>query len=264
MDFMTVYFGVIFFISGLCLGSFLNCAAYRIARGMDFIHGKSHCPACGAELVVADLIPVISYMASRGRCRHCGTKISARYPLTELLFAALCVGIYIVEVIPVFTGAQDVNSILWLRDIFFVACLFVISLVDIEIREIPDGALLMSAAVWAVSAWFIYGSVKDIAIHLGSGLLLGAIFLIVSLVMDRILKKESLGGGDIKLFAVVGLYLGLLPSLFAVMIASLSGFFAAKILKSESISFGPFIAVGTYFMLLWGERLSRWYLELLF
>ena len=255
-----IYFGIIFFISGLCLGSFLNCAAYRIARGEDFIHGKSHCPECGAELTAADLIPVISFVMSRGRCRHCGAGISARYPLTELLFAILCEGIYITEVLPL----ESAGNVLWVRDIIFVACLFVISLVDIEIREIPDGALIISAVVWVVSAWFIYADIREILLHVAAGFVMGMAFLLVSLIMDGILKKESLGGGDIKLFAVVGLYLGFLPSLFCVLIACVAGLIGAKLLRSESISFGPFIAVGTYFMLLWGERLSRWYLELLF
>ena len=154
-------------------------------------------------------------------------------------------------------------SVITLRDLIFVSCLFCLSLVDIDIREIPDGTLTISALAWVVCAWPVYGDIKTILIHVAAGLVYGAAFLGMSLLMDKILKKESLGGGDIKLFAVVGLYLGFLPTLFCVMIACITGLLATALLKSKSISFGPFIAVGTYFMLLWGEDIKAWYMGLI-
>ena len=248
----NIYFGTIAFVLGLVMGSFLNCAAYRISRGETFLKGRSKCPSCGHELSAADLIPVLSYIFSRGKCRYCKEGVSIRYPITEIICGLLLLGIYL----------HDGLTVLALRNIIFVCCLFCLSLVDMEIREIPDGALVISFLAWVSTAYFIYGSLREILLHVAAGVVFGAAFLILSLVMDRILKKESLGGGDIKLFAVVGLYLGFLPSLFCVMIACVAGLIAAAVIKSKSISFGPFIAVGTYFMLLWGEDLKTWYLGL--
>ena len=249
---MLIYFGTIFFITGLVFGSFLNCTAYRISRGEDFVKGRSRCTTCGHELSAMDLIPVLSYILTRGRCRYCGEKVSLRYPLTELLCGILFLGLFLKEGL----------SLLFVRDLIFVCCLFCLALVDMEIREIPDGTLIISAATWAATAYFVYHDIKEVLFHVLAGAVFMFGFLAVSLIMDRILKKESLGGGDIKLFAVVGLYLGFIPSLFCVMIASVTGLLAAMIKKSGSISFGPFIAVGTYFMLLWGEDLKNLYLGL--
>ena len=248
----NIYFGCVTFIIGLVMGSFLNCAAYRIARKESFLKGRSRCTTCGHELGAADLIPVVSYIISRGRCRHCGDKISIRYPLTELLCGALYLGCYL-------KNGLTIQSI---RDLVFVSCLFCLSLVDIEIREIPDGTLIISALAWVATAYFVYDSVSEAALHVACGFTYGAVILLISLAMDKILKKESLGGGDVKLFAVAGLYLGFIPTLFCVMIACITGLIFTVGLKLKSISFGPFIAVGTYFMLLFGERLSDWYLGL--
>ncbi len=251
--FYDIYFGTIAFVIGLVMGSFLNCAAYRMVRGESFLKGRSHCTSCGHVLTAADLIPVLSYILSRGRCRYCGEKVSVRYPITELICGALFLGCYL----------NGGISLLTLRNMIFVSCLFCLSLTDIEKREIPDGALIISAAAWAVTAYYVYDGPKEIVVRIATGFGCGAAFLAISLVMDRILKKESLGGGDIKLFAVVGLYLGLIPTLFCIMIACITGLVAVVICKKGTISFGPFIAVGTYFMLLWGEAVSIWYLGLL-
>lgn len=248
-----IYFGVVTFILGLVFGSFLNCAAYRIARKESFLRGRSRCTTCGHELGAIDLIPVLSYILSRGRCRYCNEKVSIRYPITELVCGVLFLGCYI----------KGGISVITLRDLVFVSCLFCLSMVDIDIREIPDGTLIISALAWVLSAWQVYGDIKTILVHVAAGLVYGAAFLGLSLLMDKILKKESLGGGDIKLFAVVGLYLGFLPTLFGVMIACITGLLATALLKSKSISFGPFIALGTYFMLLWGEDIKTWYMGLI-
>ena len=249
----NIYFGTIIFILGLCLGSFLNCAAYRIARKESFVRGKSRCTSCGHELSAPDLIPVFSYLFSKGRCRYCGEHISVRYPVTEILFANLSLGIFL----------HSGLSVLTIRDLIFTSCLFLLAIVDIEIREIPDGCILISLLAWVVSAYFVYDGIRDILLHVAAGAVALFAFLIISLIMDHVLKKESLGGGDIKLFAVVGLYLGFIPLLFCVMIACILGLVFTVLLRKKDISFGPFIAIGAYFMILWGEALKTAYLGLL-
>lgn len=243
---------------GACFGSFLNCAAWRIAHNEPFWKGRSRCPACGHTLGVPDLVPVFSWLFLRGRCRHCGARISPRYLCTELLFAALTVACLV----------RCDLTVLCARNWVFLCCLFCLSLVDLENYTIPDGCLLLSAAAWAVSAPLMGMDWRDILVHLATGVGFGGTILMLSLAVDALLHKDSMGGGDIKLFAVMGLYLGPAGSLFGVMLSCLFGLLFALLRRmsgeqGEQIPFGPSIAAATAFMLLWGEALVRWYLGLM-
>ncbi|MCR4673421.1 MAG: prepilin peptidase, partial [Lachnospiraceae bacterium] len=246
-----VYFSVIAFILGTVLGSFLNCAAWRISRKMDFVKGRSICPKCKHELSALDLFPIISYIAGRGRCRYCKEKISIRYPMTELCFGIISLVMFL----------QAGLSVLYLRNLVFACALFCLSLVDIEIYEIPDGCILISLLAWVISLPFLQVTKSYIIGHVAAAFLFGVGFLILSLVMDKLLKKESLGGGDIKLFFVMGLYLGVIGGMFAVIIAAMAGLLFAK--GKEKISFGPFISAATWLMLTFGEPIVAWYMNLL-
>ena len=208
-------------VLGAALGSFLNCAAWRIAHEEPFWKGRSRCPACGHTLGVPDLVPVLSWLLLRGKCRHCGERISPRYPITEVFFAAVT-----------------------------VAC------------------LLLSAGVWLAALPFAGLSGREIVIHLLSAVGFGGGTLLVSLAMDALLGRESLGGGDIKLFAVMGLYLGPAASLFALVLACVLGLLFQGLRKTlgadnKLIPFGPAIAAATALMLLWGDGLVHWYLGIL-
>ncbi len=250
---VLAYFAFLALVLGAALGSFLNCAAWRIARGKSFVRGRSACPACGHTLGPLELVPVLSWLAQRGRCRCCGSKISPRYPLTELACALITLACLL----------RFGLSILCLRNLVFLCCLFCLSLVDWEISEIPDGCLLAAAAAWALCAPFVLSSWKEALRYLAAGLVFGGALLVCGLAMDRILKKDSLGGGDIKLFAVVGLYLGFGGGLFAVILSCLLGLLLAAVLRrrpGEPFPFGPAIAAGAGIMLLWGQGLVSWYL----
>lgn len=241
---------------GAVMGSFLNCAAGRMAKDQPFIKGHSHCPACGHDLGVLDLIPVFSWIFLGGKCRHCGAKISPRYLITELTFAALTVACLVFFQSPA----------LCIRNWVMICCLFCLSLVDFESQIIPNGTLLIAAGAWAAAEPFLFESwPKTIAHVLTSVIIAGGLYL-VSVVMSKALKKESLGFGDVKLFAVVGLYLGLLPSLFALILSCVLGL-AVNVPRqhgnSEPFPFGPWIAAGTAVMLFFGEKLVRWYLGLM-
>ena len=170
---------------GAVLGSFLNCAAWRIAHGEPWHKGRSHCPQCGHTLAAADLVPVFSWLFLKGKCRYCGTKIPARYVLAELVFAALTV---------ICLLRFDLTW-LCLRNWIFICCLFCLSLVDLESYIIPDGCLIISAAVWAIAALPLGMGLKDIGRGLAAGVIYGGGMLLMSLAMDKMLKKESLGGG---------------------------------------------------------------------
>lgn len=254
---ITVYSAVVAFIFGAVMGSFLNCAAFRISRGESFIKGRSRCPSCGHELSVLDLFPIFSWLFLRGKCRYCKAKVSARYFLTELFFALLTAG----------TLLRFDFTFVCLRNYIFICCLFVLSLVDLDIFEIPNGTLIIPALAY-FAAWGAMVPAEgfrwsELIEHVASGVVMGGAVLLISLVLDKILKKESLGGGDIKLLAVVGLYLGAFGSVFSLILSCVLGLIFGRIVKKKDseghFPFGPAIAVATVIMLFVGEALVGWY-----
>ena len=240
---------------GAVMGSFLNCAAWRIARGESFVRGRSRCPACSHTLGPADLVPVLSWVFSRGRCRYCGAPVSVRYPVTELLCAALTVSCLL----------RFGLSALCARNYVFVCCLFCLSLVDLDVCEIPDGCLLISAAAWFAALPFLRVGARAALGNVLAGLCTGAALLLMSMAMDRALGRESMGGGDIKLFAVVGLYLGATATLFALLLSCVLGLVFAAATgagRSRPFPFGPSVAAAACVLLFGGDALTAWYWNL--
>ena len=253
---MTIYdykpfliFGVIVSgIFGAVMGSFLNCAAWRIVREEPFLRGRSHCAQCGHTLGWTELIPVLSWFFLRGRCRWCGERISIRYPLTELLFA----------IVSALSFLRFGWSMLWLRNYIFLCCLFCLTLTDLDAMIIPDGCLIISAAAWLAFLPFNFYGWRDTLLHLLAAAVFGGGILFISIWMDKRLGRESMGGGDIKLFAVIGLYLGIIDTLFTVLLSCVIGLliFAVVLRKSkqsQAFPFGPSIAY----------VLTKWYTDLL-
>ena len=240
---------------GASLGSFLNCAAWRIAHGESFVKGRSRCPACGHTLGPPDLVPVFSWLFLRGKCRYCGERISPRYVLAELLFAALTLACLL----------RFDLGVECLRNLVFLCCLFCLSLVDLEIWEIPDGCLLVAAAVWLAALPFLWQGWWPALSHVLCGVLVGGGVLLLSLVMDRMLQKESMGGGDIKLFALVGLYLGFYRTVFTLLLSCVLGLLFVLISRrgrGKPFPFGPAISAAAAVLLLWGDGIVDWYLGL--
>ena len=242
---------------GAVMGSFLNCAAWRVARGESFVRGRSRCPACGHVLSAAELVPVLSWLLQRGRCRACKTRISSRYPLTELFFALITVLCLL---------RFDLTA-LCLRNYVFLCCLFLLTLTDLDAMLIPDGCHVVSALAWLAALPFGFPGWGGVGLSVLSALVYGGGLLLVSLAMDRLLGRDSLGGGDIKLFAVVGLYLGLAGTLFALLFACVAGLalhaLARKRSGERAFPFGPSIALSAAAMLLYGAPLVNWYLGLM-
>lgn len=242
---------------GAVMGSFLNCAAWRISHGESFVRGRSRCPGCGHELGPSELIPILSWVFQRGRCKSCGQKISVRYPLTELFFALVTIACLV---------RFDI-SVLCLRNYVFLCCLFLLTLTDIESMMIPDGCHIAAILAWLASLPFLFTGWGDVLWSVAAGIAFSGALLALSLVMDRVLGRESLGGGDVKLFAVIGLYLGFTGTLFTVVIACALGLalqFALRRREGDrAFPFGPAIAASAAFMLLWGSPLIQWYQGLL-
>ena len=251
---LLIYCGVVALLLGAVFGSFLNCAAWRISHGESVLRGRSHCPDCGHVLGAGDLVPILSWLFLRGRCRYCGKKIPARYPLTEAVFALLTLLCLL----------RFDLSWLCLRNWILLCCLFCLSLTDLECMIIPDVCLIIAAAVWVIFLPLTGMGWPAVRGGLLAGLIFGGGLLGLSLLMDRILKRDSLGGGDIKLFAVLGLYLGIVGTLFMTVLACLLGLLFAVLRRgrgggSEPFPFGPAIAAAGTVMLLCGEPLIQWY-----
>ena len=249
---MTAYFAVVSFILGSVFGSFINCFAWRITHHESILKGRSHCAVCGHTLGALDLVPIFSWLFLKGKCRYCGEKISPRYMLTELVLGAafllsfICFGFH-----------WETPRLMALS-----VALLGLSLVDLEIQEIPDGFIIYGIILWAVTLPLMDDGVKALWQGLLSGVLIGGGILLISLVMDKVLKKESLGGGDVKLLFMVSLYMSPLAALLNVVLACVLGLLFVAALKSEKIPFGPSISLASFVTLLVGEKLAAWYLGL--
>ena len=221
--------------------------------------------SCSHELGAPDLIPVFSYLIHRGRCRYCGTKISARYPASEFAFMALSLGLYVA-----FIGFGLGHIITFFKYWFLTGCLFVIALTDLESFEIPDGALLTGAFGWITftiaEVILKIHDIKWALYHLLAGFIIGAVMLLISIIMDKMLGRDSMGGGDIKLYAMLGLYLGYAGSYELVILSCILGLLFAAVRKvllkpdTKEFPFGPSIAFSGYLLLIFGDVLTNWYL----
>ena len=277
------------FILGACVGSFINCMAFRMVYGGSVLKGRSRCPQCDHTLGVLDLIPIVSWLLLRGRCRYCKAQVSPRYFLVEvcmaLLFAALVWQFGI--------GIQTATYMILL------GILLGLSLVDLETLIIPNGFIIAGLAIWLVSVWFMQvppwgftvGSMFTLYFGFGflpvfidgliGAVVIGGGILLLSLVFDRITGRRSLGGGDIKLLFMVGLYLGLFGGLFNLLLSCIVGLLFSvlwRALGSEGavdsprgkraqgqpkpFPFGPSIAAATVLTLFFGSTCLSWYFGL--
>lgn len=248
-----IYLLVLCIILGVCMGSALNCLAYRIAHKKSWTKGKSICPDCHHELHFIDLIPVLSFLFSKGKCRYCGKKISPRYPLTELGLAALYVAVFLRFGFTLYT----------LDLMVLVSCLFTLSLIDADTMIIPDRFLVVPAIVQIIYAYY-YGGFASVWYAVWHALVLGGAVLLLSLFMDKVLGKESMGGGDIKLLALIGLFLSLPECLLLLIFACIIGLISALIAHSKGAAFpfGPALSAAMFITLMVGEPIVNWYLGL--
>lgn len=260
----TIYLLTILFILGTVLGSFLNCLAYRLVHGGSVLKGRSKCPDCEHVLGAKDLVPVFSYLFLKGKCRYCGKKISIRYPLSEIVLG-------IAFVLCFLSGGLSLDTIMY---IILSCCLFTLSITDIDDMIIPDGCLIVASINFLIFAFLKGMSLKEIGLRVITALGVGAVILLIVLLMDKILKKESMGGGDIKLFAVCALYLGLVGSLFSIFFACIIGLVIYSINNtrlakqnngegSAIFPFGPSISTASFIVLLFGQPLIAWYVSLI-
>jgi leader peptidase (prepilin peptidase)/N-methyltransferase len=240
------------FLGGLMVGSFLTVVAHRVPRGESIVAPRSRCPACGAQIAAYDNVPVFSWLLLRGRARCCGASISPRYPLTELALAAL----YVATVLVLWDDPAELAL-----GLVFVTTLVAITLTDLELRVIPNKILLVSALLGvAIAAAADPGSLPEraAAAAAASGLLF----------LAALAYPRGMGLGDVKLAAVMGLFLGrnVAPAiLVALLVGSLFGLGMiarhGAAARKRAIPFGPFLALGGVVALLAGDQMVDWYLS---
>jgi leader peptidase (prepilin peptidase)/N-methyltransferase len=255
---------LITFLFGSMVGSFLNVCIHRIPRDSSIILPPSRCPSCNAPIKARDNIPIISFILLGGRCRRCGTRISPRYPLVEALNALLYV-----LVLWRFGAA-------WHTPFLFAFCsaMIVITFIDLDFQIIPDSITLPGIVVGSIAGSLLLPDPFDRLSLLGFresliGLLSGGlVFFLIAEVSYRILRQEAMGGGDIKMMAMVGAFLGwksvLLTTFAGSLLGSLIGIFFMVFKgtgRKTKIPFGPFLALGALISLFCGQEMLSFYLK---
>ena len=246
---------IIGFAFGLCVGSFLNVCIYRIPESKSIVYPGSMCPSCGKHIRFYDNIPLLSYLALKGRCRNCRTPISIRYPLIEILSAVLAAAVLLKY------GLTLEAAVTY----GFVAVLIVITFIDIDHRIIPDVISLPGIAVFFLAALLLPSLTwLDSLIGIVAG---GGSLFLVAWLYHLITRKEGMGGGDIKLLAMIGAMIGWKGVLFTIFVSSATGTLVGlmvMLVKRQNmklaVPFGPFLAFGAVAYLFYGPQVIEWYL----
>lgn len=243
---------------GALIGSFLNVCIYRLPRHESIAWPGSHCPACSHPIAWYDNIPIMSYLILLGRCRHCKARIPLRYPVVEALNVIGYVGI-----LWFFgpTGTAAAYGLLY-------SALLVVAGTDLSHKIIPNVITFPGIVVGLISA----ATILPLGLMNGLiGLLVGGgILWLLAWASPYLFGKEGMGGGDIKLLAMIGAFLGWKPVLMTIMVGSFLGsvvgvtLIAARVIKREDyIPFGPFLVCGAVVALFFGQSILDWYQGLL-
>lgn len=246
------------FLLGAIVGSFLNVCVYRIPAGKSIVSPPSSCPHCGQLIRWYQNIPIISYLLLGGKCASCRAVIALRYPAVECLTGVLFL------LVLYFFGFSLATPIYWL----FVAALVVITFIDLDHQIIPD-VISLSGIVVGFGCSFLIPWLSWVDSLLGI-LLGGGILYAIAWGYEVLAKREGMGGGDIKLLAMLGAFMGWKAILPIVFLSSLLGTLVGvplMLLRREgtrlALPFGPFLATAAVIYLFWGEGIVRWYLSLL-
>ncbi len=255
---------------GLVLGSFFNVCIDRVPKGNSVVRPPSHCDACGHLLAWRDLIPVISYLLLRGRCRYCGACVSWRVPAVEVATGLLFAGLGLV----VGWSASLIPALV------YSSLFLVVLVIDLETQTIPNRLILPAIPlVWLLSTmWPPTDASRSMLSVLpgplvSNGLVMallqslaGGLVAFLIMLLPFLLYPEGMGGGDVKLAAVVGLATGFPLSLLALFISFLGGGIIGGALllsgakgRKDPIPFGPFLSVAAVVALIWGDELAGWY-----
>jgi leader peptidase (prepilin peptidase)/N-methyltransferase len=256
------------FVFGLVVGSFVNVLIYRVPECLSIITPPSSCVYCGKKLAVRDLVPVLSYVFLKGRCRYCGERISPRYPLVELLTAAVFVILFsrFGLTVPFFAFAYLMTI---LTAVFFI---------DIDRRIIPNGLVLAALAGGLV--FFVYNCIYPNPQVFGdnkwwtplAGMLPGSGFLLLVAILGSIIYRteDAMGMGDVKLMAPIGLFLGWKLCITALALSVILGGLTSIVLmllrikkRKDTVAFGPFLVIGAFVTIIRGWEITGWFINYL-
>ena len=235
------------------IGSFLNVCIFRIPKRKSISFPPSHCPKCEAKLRPLDLIPLLSYIFYKGKCRYCGEKISLQYPTVELLNGLICLFLYM----------KYGLTLYFFKYAILASLLIVISFIDFKYQIIPDRLNIFCLAV-GIFFTLSYGN-KWLVVNSALGLFIGGgLFLLIAIV-----TKGAMGGGDIKLMGALGFCLGWKYILLTTLLSFVIGEIISIILlafkikgRKDYIPFGPFISIAAIVTMTYGKEILEWYLRL--
>ncbi|HBE44072.1 MAG TPA: prepilin peptidase [Deltaproteobacteria bacterium] len=253
------------FLLGSVIGSFLNVCIFRIPREKSIIHPPSFCPQCEKPIKFYDNIPIVSYVLLKGRCRSCGVKIPFRYPFVEFITALLFLILYM----------QFGLSFEWFVNIFFLCLLIIISFIDLDFKIIPD-----ILSIGGLGAGLFFSFFRPLFKHLEPviriqdaflGVVIGGgVLFAIAFIYQFFTKKEGMGGGDIKLLAMIGSFCGIRGVIFSLLAGSLFGTIVGIPLMiakggdtKYAIPFGPFLSLGALLFILKGDMLIGLFLNFL-
>ena len=243
-----ILFYIIIFLYGIVIGSFLNVCIYRIPKQESIVKVRSHCMDCGYQLKWYDLVPLFSYIALRGKCRKCGARLSAQYPIIEAANGLLyCIVFYVLG----FTVYSGLICLL-------VSALLALSVIDFRTYEIPIGFNVFILTLGLIHLALDYQNWLQYVI----GLVAVSMFLYVIYIVT---KGRGIGGGDIKLMAACGLLLGWKLIILAFMLGCIIGavihLLRMRISRAEHVlAMGPYLSVGVFVAAMWGSRMIDWYI----
>lgn len=258
MDKLQIYYTVIYifmFIFGVCVGSFLNVCIYRLPIGESLTKKNSHCMTCGEEIKRYDLIPIISWCLLRGKCRHCGAKISPRYTVVEFLNGVVWLGtalwfdiiekpVYIIFTCLMFSAVIVVFFMDW----------------DTQLINTWVVVFIGIMAIGQIALCRAYDQVS-ITSHIIGAFVVSVPLMIVTLVSH----ERAMGWGDVFLMIAAGLYLGTQGALVALAVALVTGSIGGLTQKhfsgSSKFAFGPYLSIGIFAAIFFGEKLGEWYMQ---
>ena len=244
-------------IIGLMVGSFLNVCIYRIPLRLSVVRPRSRCGSCERPLAWWENIPVFSYVALGGRCRSCKARISLRYPIVELVTAAVFVMVY---------ERIGLTALLPVR-IAFACVLIVLFAIDLEHQLLPNIITLPALGAGLVASFVLPPGIRDAVL---GALVGGGILFLIAEVYFRLRKEEGMGMGDVKMLAMIGAFLGWKLTMLTLILASVGGSLGGVLILISQrgnlkapIPFGTFLAAGALAASLYGEPLVAWYVNLL-
>lgn len=249
---ITVWVGLF----GLVIGSFLNVVIYRLPRRVSFVSGRSSCPRCSTQLKWYHNIPVVSFIFQCGKCAFCGKKISYRYPAVEMLNALFYLYFY----------WQFGFSLSFGIFAFLSSALLLIFFIDLDFQIIPDVITLPGMVIGLLVSLLPGGiGIVPAAIGLVAG---GGSLYLIAILGDWLFKKDSMGGGDIKMAAMLGAFLGWQKIILIFMSAAVIGLvvslvimiFSAHLRKTRVVPFGPFLSMGAMLAIVYGDNLISFYM----